>query len=50
MIEKIATLRDLETWWSLDDILRANALIEFRTDLVIEQRKKAHGNRKRTAN
>ncbi len=39
-MEKIATLEELETVWSLDDVLRANALLDMREDLLAVERRK----------
>lgn len=36
MTERIATLAELETHWSLDDAMRANALLDMR-DALREQ-------------
>ena len=40
MLEKIASLEELETVWSLDDVMRANALLDMRYDLEAFERKK----------
>ena len=40
MLEKIASLEELETIWSLDDVLRANALLDMRSDLQALERKR----------
>lgn len=39
MHQKIATLRDIETFWSLDDAFKMFALMDFKQDLE-EQHKK----------
>jgi hypothetical protein len=31
--ERIATLHELETVWSLDDVARANALLDMNADI-----------------
>ena len=36
VFEKVATLEELETVWNLDDLDRANAILDMR--LAIEQR------------
>jgi hypothetical protein len=51
VMEKIATLEEIERSWSLDDVMRAHALLSYKAELIQEQKKKAeHGNRKRTPN
>ena len=52
VFEKITTLQELETHWSLDDLVRANAVLEMRSDYLKETEKarKADDNRKSTAN
>lgn len=37
IIEKIASLYEIEKMWSLDDVLRANALLDMKMDLQEEQ-------------
>jgi len=32
VIEKIASLEELETHWSLDDVARANAILDMQAD------------------
>lgn len=39
MIDKIATLQELETNWSLDDVMRAHAIIDYRSELEFQNRK-----------
>ena len=42
ILDQIATFEELETVWSLDDVMRANALIDMRIDLAeVERRKQA---------
>lgn len=36
-----ATLEELETTWSLDDLLRANAVLDFRAEVEAEAMKAA---------
>jgi hypothetical protein len=50
VIGKIATLEDLENNWSLDDMMRAHAFLEMRSDIMEEQRKAANVNRKISPN
>lgn len=33
VIDSVATLNELHTTWSLDDVLKANALLDMRSDL-----------------
>jgi hypothetical protein len=40
-MEKIASLEELERTWSLDDVNRANALLDMRLDLAEDARRKA---------
>lgn len=39
-MEKIASLEELELKWSLDDVNRANALLDMRLDLAEEARRR----------
>lgn len=39
-MHKVATLHELETTWSLDDVLRASALLEARADMEAELTRK----------
>jgi len=39
-MEKIASLPDLETFWSFDDVLRANAILDMQFDLSEEARRR----------
>jgi len=39
-LEGIASLEEIERAWSLDDLLRANALLDMRLDLMEEAKKK----------
>jgi ABC-type uncharacterized transport system substrate-binding protein len=32
-MEKVASLSELETNWSLDDVARANALLDMKSDI-----------------
>lgn len=40
VFEKIATLYELENYWSLDDVMRAVALLDFKADVQSENAKK----------
>lgn len=40
ILEGIASLEEIERTWSLDDLLRANALLDMRLDLMEEAKKK----------
>lgn len=40
----MATLQELETFWSLDDLMRANALLDMQADLTAAQMQKAKNN------
>jgi len=33
VLQKVATLEELERHWSLDDVARANALLDMRDDI-----------------
>lgn len=44
MIEKIATLEEIERSWSLDDLYRAEAVLDLRDDLIAEAQRKAREN------
>ena len=46
VIDKIATLHDLENQWSLVDLLRAYAVLEFRHHIESERIKEENVNRK----
>lgn len=41
ILEKIVTLTELETTWNLDDVMRANALLDMRLDLAEDARRRA---------
>lgn len=41
MTQKIATLRDLESWWSIDDVMKTYAMLDLNSDIAQERRKKA---------
>lgn len=41
LMEKIATLTELETTWSLDDVLRAHAILNFKSEQIEKMHKKA---------
>lgn len=43
VINKMATLEELETSWSLDDVMRIHAILEMREDLnkEIEKEKRS---------
>lgn len=42
ILEKVATLSEIETLWSLDDVMRANALLDMKSDIAeVERRKQA---------
>jgi ABC-type uncharacterized transport system substrate-binding protein len=40
ILENIASLEELEKVWNLDDVNRANALLDMRQDLLELERKK----------
>jgi len=40
VIEKIATLQEIENHWSLDDLLRAIAILELKEAIQMENSKK----------
>lgn len=39
----MATLTEIETTWNLDDILRADAMLSYESDLMYLQTKKGKG-------
>jgi len=39
-LEGIASLEEIERTWNLDDLMRANALLDMRLDLMEESRRK----------
>jgi hypothetical protein len=39
-MENIASLEELERTWNLDDVYRANALLDMRLDLQEDQRRR----------
>jgi hypothetical protein len=41
ILEKITSLQELETLWNLDDVMRANALLDMQQDLSEMARRKA---------
>lgn len=40
-MEKIASLEELERTWNIDDVYRANALLDMRLDLTEDARRRA---------
>jgi|GEM_PF-4335201 len=42
IFDKIATLQEIETHWSLDDVMRALALLELKADIQTNNSKKGH--------
>lgn len=51
----MATLEELERWWSLDDVDRALAVLNMKTDIAADMQKKSereknNGYRQRTSN
>lgn len=40
ILEGIASLEEIERTWNLDDLMRANALLDMRLDLMEESRRK----------
>ena len=38
--EKIATLQELETFWSLSDLMKCHATLEFKNEISTERIKK----------
>ena len=39
-MEKMASLEELERVWNLDDVYRANAILDMRLDLQEDQRRR----------
>ena len=44
VLEGIASLEEIERTWNLDDLLRANALLDMRLDLMEESKRKGRRN------
>lgn len=42
VVNKIATLEELETTWSIDDVQRALALLNLRSDIESDNQDKAN--------
>jgi len=42
VIERIATLEELDRHWSLDDIYRANAMLDMQADIKAEAARRAN--------
>lgn len=47
ILEKIATLQEIETHWSLDDLIRANDILDMKYDLEREEMKRVKQDGKR---
>ena len=49
VIDKVASLQEIETHWNLEDVMKANALLDMRIDIEKDVMKKAQadGNRQR---
>ena len=45
VFEKVCTLQELETYWSLDDVMRANAILDMQSEY--QKRKEAELKRKK---
>lgn len=41
VLGKLASLQDLETFWSLDDLLKVNALLDMKSEIANTQKQKA---------
>jgi len=48
--EKIATLQEIETHWSLDDLFRAHDTLEIKAAFIEEQRKSMLAKNQKTKN
>jgi ABC-type uncharacterized transport system substrate-binding protein len=46
VIERVATLQELDAHWPLDDIARANALLDMRRDAKVKAAKDAERRRR----
>jgi hypothetical protein len=46
VISKIATLQEIETHWSLDDVMRAHATLEMKQAMISEAQKANESKRK----
>ena len=44
VLEKIATLEEIERSWSLDDLYRAEAVLDLRDELIADAQRKAREN------
>ena len=40
VVHRVATLQELETHWSLDDVDKANAMLDMKVDLDYQQQQK----------
>lgn len=47
VVEKIATLHEIETHWSLDDLFRAHDTLEIKAAFIEEHRKAAQSKQTR---
>lgn len=45
VLEGIVSLQEIEQSWSLDDVMRANALLDMKIDLRQEEERKAFNGR-----
>ena len=45
ILEGIVSLQEIEQSWSLDDVMRANALLDLKIDLRQEEERKASNGR-----
>jgi hypothetical protein len=54
IFEKIVTLEEIEKWWSYDDLMRANAVMDMHQHIMIDQQNQqkrvARGNTQRASN
>jgi hypothetical protein len=44
VIDKVASLQEIETHWNIEDVLKANALLDMRIDIEKDLLKKAEAN------
>ena len=47
VLDKIATLEEIETHWSFDDLMRANAILNMQSEISLDLQRKAQSGRTR---
>lgn len=41
VIEKVASLEEIEKHWSLEDVTKAHAILEMKSEIINQEKKKA---------